>query len=716
MRRSAVVRSLRRWCAVATVSAALSATFTAAATGAAPDSPRAAAEPALYLVTLDGDPSYLGFLGSSLHTRSLLARQDRTLAEVDAPDPLYRWTSALDGVAVRLTPAQASKLATVSGVQSVERNTVRRVASAPAPAQASGATSAGSRGGSGVVIGFVDTGLDTTSPLFAADPGLGHAATGFAGACESGEGWAQESCNRKVVGARWFIGGFGAHNVRSTSSLSPRDDSGHGTLVASVAAGNADVSVKVGNQSLGAFAGSAPQARIAVYKACWTAPDPDHDGCATADLVTAIDRATADGVDVLNLAVAGGSVFDTVDRALLGATESGVFVAAAAGNSAKTHFAAHEAPWVTTVGAVTGSVRGGTISLGDSGSLRGAMSSRRTVTGRLVTAADIAAPGASRAAARLCLPGSLDAGRAAGTVVICERGGIGRVDKSLTVSLADGAGMVLANVRGTGVHADFQQVPTLHITAEAAQTLRGWLRTHPKGVVTLRPGPGVGGRTRVVHWSATGDPQSDLVKPDVAAPGVDVLGAVPPLTESGARWNFFSGTSAATARVSGEAAAVLARHRDWSPARVRSALSTTARALAGDSSSLQQGAGLTRVDAAMRPGLVYDLDARDYRRYLTGRLDGLDLNLPSIKAAGPVVVRRTVTNVGPRPMYYSLRVRGFTTHRVAVTPVAIRIAPGESRTYTVTITGPASRKVDSGWLTWRGANGTLARIPVVISD
>ena len=208
--------------------------------------------------------------------------------------------------------------------------------------------------------------------------------------CEAAEDWPDSACSSKLVGARWFVAGFGADNLRSTSSLSPRDDSGHGTLVASVAAGNSGVSVKVGAQSLGAYAGTAPQSRLAVYKACWTAPDPDQDGCSTADLVTAIDRATADGVDVLNLSVAGGSLFDTVDTALLGAAQSGVFVAAAAGNNARSGYAAHPAPWVTTVGAVTGPIRGGRISMSGLGSLPGAMSSRRTVTARLVSGASIA--------------------------------------------------------------------------------------------------------------------------------------------------------------------------------------------------------------------------------------------------------------------------------------------------------------------------------------
>ncbi|CUR56990.1 putative Cucumisin [metagenome] len=707
MQRSAVVGSLRRWCAVATSAAALVALTTTVAEAA----PEPAATPALYLVTLDGGgtTAYAGPLAAE----RLLERQDRVLRRVDARPPLYRWTTALNGFAVALTSGQAQAMAAMPGVVSVERNTVHRLTAGPAAGTAARSVASGDpRAGAGVVIGVIDSGIDAANPLFASVPAVVRSPR-FRGECAAAVDWPAGSCTDKIVGARWFIGGFGSANVRSSSSLSPADDNGHGTLVASVAAGNPGVSVRVGAQSFGRYAGRAPRAQLAVYKACWTAPDPSGDGCATADLVTAIDRATADHVDVLNLAVAGSSSLDTVDRALLGATEGGVFVAAAAGNDRQRAYAAHAVPWVTSVGALRGRIQGGTLRW-PGGSVAGATSSQRSVTARVVDASDIAAPGFSRAASASCLPGSLDAGRAAGRIVICARGDIGRVDKSSTVALADGIGMVLANARGTDVHADFQRVPTLHVSAAAARSLKIRLRTHPVTVATLRPGGTVGGPSGVARWSASGDPRGDLVKPDLIAPGVDVLGALPPA--AGAHWTLFSGTSVATAQVSGEAAALLAKRPGWQPARVRSALMTTTRTTLDDASSLDQGAGRLRAEVAQRPGLVYDLDPRDYRRYLSGRLEGRDLNLPSIKAVGPVVVRRTVTNVGKRPMYYSVRARGFTTHQVSVAPVALRLAPGQSRTFTVTIAGADDRLVDSGWITWRGANGTSVRIPVVISD
>ena len=191
------------------------------------------------------------------------------------------------------------------------------------------------------MIGVVDSGIAPESPAFAEVPGLGVDPEGFAGACAEGDGWAADDCTRKIVGARWYVDGFGADRVRSSESLSPRDALGHGTQVSSVAAGNAGVSVRVDDRDAGHFGGVAPQARVAAYKACWGAPDPADDGCSTADVVSAVDAAVADGVDVLSLALAGGDCIDTLQRASLGAAEADIVVIGAAGNAGRSAYAAH---------------------------------------------------------------------------------------------------------------------------------------------------------------------------------------------------------------------------------------------------------------------------------------------------------------------------------------------------------------------------------------
>ena len=666
---------------------------------------------ALYLVTLAG-PGTAGAPTDLLAAERMRAEQDDVLESVGGADPVYRWTTALNGVAVRLSPAAAADLRDDPGVALVEQNAVRPLAGY-ATATGRHAATREVRGGAGVVVGLVDSGLWPDSPLFSAVTGLGRAARGFAGTCETGDGWPESTCNRKVLGARWFVDGFGIDRLRSASSLSPLDDDGHGTQVASIVAGNAGVPARVRGQRLGTFAGVAPQARLAVYKACWSAPEPSDDGCATADLVAAIDAATADGVDVLNLSVGGPSRIDTVERALLGATEGGLVEVGAAGNTAHSP-AAHRSPWVTTVGATTGPVRRGQVALPDGTTYGGAMAAARAVgPARVVRAADAPATGSTRDAARVCTPGSLDAGRVTGRIVLCERGVVGRVDKSAAVELAGGTGMILANVAPGDLVADFHRVPTVQVDRAAGRALDRWIAAHPDARVRLVPRGLVHAPPRVAGWSSPGSRGAPVVKPDLVATGVGVLGAVPPAPpeEAGAGWDLLSGTSAAAAITSGVAAVVLSRHDDWSPARVRSALATSARRLPG-AAPLRAGAGLVTAAAAVRPGLAYDVPADAYRAWLEG--EPAELNTPSIRVEGAGTVERTITNVTERRLYFSSAATGFAAHRVRVTPAALRLGPGESATFRVAV-APGSGRADDGWVTWRGATGTVTRIPVVVS-
>ena len=710
---------VRRLLSAATLAATLVTTSLGASLGTAAGAAAAAAAPppALYLVTLAGPGTAgdSGILPDALRRLALRHEQDRALAAVDAPAPVYRWTTALNGVAVRLTAAQADELAGDPRVVLVERNSVRRLAgSAGAAGVPAGPSS--SRGGAGTVIGFVDSGIAPESPLFAPVPGLGHAPRGFDGDCMGGPGFDEGSCDAKLVAARWFVDGFGTEHLRSASSLSPRDDDGHGSQMASIAAGNAGVSVRVDDQRLGSYGGRAPQARLAVYKACWMAPDPAGDGCATADLVSAIDQATRDGVDVLNLSVGGPAGFDTVERALLGAAEADVVVVAAAGNARDRAFAAHASPWVTTVGGTTGVARRGVVSLGAHGTLTGAMAATRGTGPAPVVRGDlVAAPGTSRAQARVCAPGSLDAARVAGAIVVCARGSIGRVDKSAAVQEADGVGMVLVNTRPGSVDADFHSVPTVHLDWTDGAALRRWLAEHPHGRATLRPIGVERSPARLARWSAGGDPAAGVLKPDVVAPAVGLLGAVPS-TVSPTRWDFVSGTSAATAYTSGAAALLLSRH-DWPADVVRSALATTAAPIRGAGSVLREGAGRVRPGRAASPGVAYVVPPGDYRDWLSGRLAHDRLNTPSLLLDDEHVSEtRTITNIGRRAMYFSSSARGFTRHDVSVSPAAVRLGRGESARFTIRVSrGARVQPLDDGWVTWRGANGTRARIPVLVS-
>lgn len=696
------------------VPVALSAALTVVAGSLLPPTAAAAgviAAESLHLVTFDaaGTAGYRGPLTDADYREVLIGQQERALATVAAA-PVYRWTTALSGVALELTPEQADALRSAPHVAVVEEDAVRPLASAATPVPASPSATAPGRGGRGVVVGVIDTGISPDSPLFADSPGLGPAPGagpgGFAGGCHPGEDWMLGSCNDKLVAADWFVAGFGEDRLAADEPLSARDVRGHGTQMASIAVGNGEVAVDAPGL-LGTFGGVAPRARVAAYKACWSAPDPRDDGCSSADLVAAVDRATSDGVDVLNLSVTGGPTIDTLERALLGAAEAGIVVVAAAGNGGTRRYAGHVAPWVTTVGGLTTSDHTGVVDLGDR-TLAGTMTGRVPVSGTVALGRTIAAAGSSRAEAAVCTPGSLDAAAADDRIVVCDRGDLGRIDKSAAVDRAGGRAMVLIDTSpGAPVH-DLHSVPTVHLDDEAGRRFVRWVADHPRGRVALRPTAPTDRLLRIAPWSSSGDPSGSFVKPDLVAPATGVLaGSV--TGQDGSRWTYASGTSAATAWTSGAAATLLAA-RDWSASAVRSALATSSLPAGG---ALRVGAGALRLDAAQRVSLAHEVEPDDYRSWLRGDLD--DLNIPSVLLDGGSTATRRVTNIGTTAQTWQVSVSGFERHLVQVSPTTITLRPGRAASYRVVVgDGSLVGGLDDGVIVWTGTDGREVRIPVAV--
>ena len=668
----------------------------------------------LHLVTLTGPGTAAAGpgVGNREERSALLERQTDVLDDLVAADPVYRWTTALNGFAVELTEAEVVALTADHRVAVVEPNSVLDLAAGPQPGSLAAAPVVPrTHGGAGVTIGFVDSGIAPESAVFAAVPGLGRAPE-FSGTCQPGEGWSADTCNNKLVGARWFVAGFGPDRVKSTESLSAQDVLGHGTHAASVAAGNAGVSVRVDKRDAGRFGGVAPQARVAAYKACWAAPDPQDDGCASADVVTAIDRAVGDKVDVLNLSLANGSGIDTVQRALLGAAEADVVVVGAAGNTRRDapSYAGHSTPWVLTVGAAQGRTASGRVQLGNGRSLVGGGRPRAVTTARVVSAGQAAAPGVRRRDARQCRAGTLDPRLVAGRIVVCERGGVARIDKSRSVAQADGVGMVMVNVRRGGVSADLHSVPTVHLDLRSARELRRWMRAHPRGRLSLSRDRDTRPTMRAAGWSAPGDPRGAVVKPDLVAAGDGALGAAPESTGSG--WAVSSGTSTAAARTSGVVALLRSRH-DWSADVVRSVVATTSRPLRG-ASVLAQGGGLLAGDVPSTH-LALEVDPASLRRALEEN-EWQTVNAATVLLrGGRGTITRRVTNIGARAEYFSVRATGFRSHRVQISPLAVRLAPGESAAFRIQVTGPAGGRLDDGQLVWLGARGSTTRVPVALT-
>lgn len=219
--------------------------------------------------------------------------------------------------------------------------------------------------GEGIIIGVLDTGIWPESKSFIDDE-LGPIPSRWKGHCESGDQFNPKThCNRKIIGARWFIDGILAEygqplNISENKEfLSPRDAHGHGTHTASTAAGSIvkeEVSYK--GLGVGSARGGAPRAHLAIYKVCWKVLGGQ---CAAADILKAFDEAIRDGVDVLSLSI-GSSIplFSEVDArdgiasGSFHAVARGITVVCGASNDGpSTHSVQNTAPWILTVAAST---------------------------------------------------------------------------------------------------------------------------------------------------------------------------------------------------------------------------------------------------------------------------------------------------------------------------------------------------------------------------
>jgi len=636
-----------------------------------------------------------------------------------------------------------------------------------------------SKAGDGVIIGIVDGGIwpenkafasrvDTNGdPTFDADgtEAFGAAPAGWKGICQTGEGFSADHCNNKLIGARYFNKTFklSGRTQHWTDFTSPRDSvngpsghGGHGTHTASTAGGNGGVAASINGLSMNKVSGIAPHARIAAYKVCWTFIDPTNpDGsgtrnsCYSSDSVAAIDQAVIDGVNVINFSISGSqtSVADAVELAFFGAADANVFVAASAGNSGPANTVAHLSPWITTVAASTHNrLNGATATTGAGTSYIGA--SLNTTALPLTAAISARDAGlvpfatlspADQLARRLCYTAAdrtafggsavaaLDASLVNGKIVLCERGNSARVDKSRAVAEVGGVGMVLIDT-GTALVAETHAVPTIHLTLADGTAMRTYVQANAGATVSLGTwSPQVGSTPAPVmaSFSSRGPNMgyNNILKPDLTAPGVDIIAGVTPVqTEAernaiangtlvpGAAWASYQGTSMSSPHVAGLGALLKQLHPTWSPAAIKSALMTTAATTFNDGQPgaangrlpWAQGAGHVVPNKATDPGLVYDVSTTDYLRYMcgvggivgaatcqqTGSIPAYNLNLASLTAGnvlGKLTMTRTVTNVSDKPATYNATATlpGFT---VAVSPATLSLAPGAKGTFNVALT------------------------------
>ncbi|MGH3358643.1 MAG: S8 family serine peptidase, partial [Nocardioidaceae bacterium] len=477
---------------------------------------------------------------------------------------------------------------------------------------------------------------------------------------------------------------------------------------ASTAAGNSGVPASVAGIDFGEISGMAPAAKVASYKVCWEEEDVDAGGCSASDSVAAIDAAVKDGVDAINYSISGtlDNPIDPVEIAFMYAADAGVFVSTSAGNSGPdVSTVAHPSPWLTTVANATHYLYEGTVEFGNGDTYIGASVTTTDVpSAPVVASVDAKAPDATEEDAALCLPGTLDPAAVDGTIVICDRGENARVEKSQVVADAGGVAAIITNVPGGSddTVADLHAVPTVHLRAEfrddvyaaaAEEGATAQFRARTNDGTTTTPPPAINsGSSRGPSLAADGD----LLKPDIAAPGTDVLAAVAPERNDGNNFSLYTGTSMSSPHIAGLGLLFKQKYPGWSPMQIKSAMMTTATNLNGDRSPFSQGAGFVTPRRFFDPGLVFDSDFDDWTSYLAGQgvtySDGTPIsdtprkasstNTPSIALndfAGRESITRTVTNVDDTASTYTVSKSGLKGVKVTATPSSFTIAPGATQ-------------------------------------
>lgn len=691
--------------------------------------------------------------------------------------PRYHYRATRHGVLLDLTTAEAEALRQLPEVASVtaepvlELDTERGPGWINAPMMWDGTSAPDSLPhlGEGVVVGVIDSGINTDHPAYAAvgpidsyehvNPlgdgvYLGHC---IGGSDEAGAPNAPVQCNSKLIGAWAF--------TQAVDTDAPEDNNGHGSHTASTSAGNiqsgpffdAATGLAIG---VGQISGVAPHANIIAYDVC------ESNTCSASS--AGIDQAILDGVDVINFSISGGNnPWNDNDRVFLDAVNAGIIVAASAGNTRDNNpnpegDVSHIGPWVMTVAASTHD-RDGTAELT---AMTGGTNPPSDMQGSTLTAdfgpADVVYAGNfddgdndPATAPEQCLV-PFPAGTWNGEIVLCDRGSIARVAKGQNVLAGGAGGMILANVDGgaDGTTPDFHVLPSIHVDIAEGNDLRTWLAAGSSHMATIT-GPVSGGNPAtadvIADFSLRGPNLSfDVTKPDITGPGVSIIAAVQndPSTPAGSsELGFRSGTSMSSPHLAGAAALIRQAHPDWSVAEVKSALMMTAARTAKKednatpATSDDVGNGRVDLSTAALAGLVMN---ETFDNYLAANPanggDPATLNIPSVRSTvcSPTCSwTRTVVAAQEIATDWQLEtlVDDFT---ISVTPAAFKLAerdlifrdqleeitpdqPAVSSRQQIQITASnvsAGNLMDFGWVLFNEQGGLApqASISVAVSE
>ncbi|XP_062090204.1 subtilisin-like protease SBT4.14 [Humulus lupulus] len=713
-------------------------------------------EKSFYIVFLEDRPGLQQESAVQTHI-NVLSSVKESLVEAKE-SMVYSYTKSINAFAAKLSSDEADKLSQMDEVLSVIPNRYRKLHTTrswdftgfPITAKRKLMSE------SDVIVGLLDTGITPGSESFK-DDGFGPIPKRWKGSCVRAANFS--GCNKKLIGAKYFKLD-GNHDPSDISS--PVDADGHGTHTSSTAVGNVISNASLFGLGNGTARGAVPSARVAMYKVCWASF-----GCADMDILAAFEAAIDDGVDVISVSIGGGSADFLTDSIAVGsfhAMKKGIITAASAGNDGPAlGMVTNTAPWLFTIAAsgIDRSFRS-QIQLGNGKSFLGVGINSFNPNQKLyplVSGTDIAQNAESKDQARFCFDGTLDAKKAKGKLVLCALANWGT---DSVVKGIGGVGTILENDQFLDAAQIFMAPGTL-VNSTVGETINDYIHSTRAASAVIHKTTEVKIRAPfIASFSSRGpNPASKRVlKPDIAAPGIDILASYTPLKSltglkgdtQFSKFTLMSGTSMACPHVAGVAAYVKSFHPQWSPAAIRSAIITTATPMSrrvNADGEFAYGAGQVNPRRAVSPGLVYDMNDMSYIQFLclegfnsssiahlvgsrsincSSLIPGLGydaLNYPTfqltVNSNKPMTIgiyRRTVTNVGRAKTVYNVSVKPPKGVEITVTPPILSFTRTlQRRSFKVVVKANkmsfSAGSMVSGSLSWKSPR-YVVKSPVVV--
>lgn len=592
---------------------------------------------------------------------SLLSKASSQLG-ISMPN-LRNYKYAINGLLTELTFAQAQAIGKMKEVAFIQQDKKRQLHTDVGPILI-GADSVwdGTAGdsaymGEGIIIGMLDTGVNTDHRSFAATGDDGYTVVNPFGAdVYVGDCVADATlCNSKLIGVHSYaeITDHYSDAIFPIEDQRPavgEDHNGHGSHTSSTAGGNVltDVPVVVNDPASGntgdgietatiltRMSGVAPHANIISYQVCDAGNTGDtFGGCPESATVAAIEDAITDGVNILNYSIGGVGPLawqDAVEIGFLNAQAAGIFVATSSGNSGPgPSTTTAMAPWYTSVGATT---HGRSIDYNldfDGSNFSFAQGTGPVfvtdVTGPVIYSGDVDAVNFEG-----CVAFAADS--FAASVALISRGGCAFADKLTNAQAAGAAAMIVFNNAGGDVlismaGLEATTIPSVGISQNSGASMTASLTATPGLSVTINAAGTVvmGQADDMASFSSRGrNTDMEVMSPQIAAPGVSIYAAFADdkpfhdVTVAAPRdFGFLQGTSMASPHVAGAAALIMQAKPSWNADQVRSALMMTATTAvlkedgATPADIFDMGSGRVQVNEAINAGLVMSESQANY--------------------------------------------------------------------------------------------------------